>query len=69
MISTPPLNMNKEPCGEDIKIHHISFGVIVIGVEGLMLSLMSYYCITIHTTFPRLIYIYRSTSILKKGCM
>jgi hypothetical protein len=44
-------------------------GIIVIDVKGLMLSLMSYYDITIHTTFPRLIYIYRFTSILKKGCM
>jgi hypothetical protein len=32
-------------------------GIIVIDVKGLMLSLMSYYDITIHTTFPRLIYI------------
>jgi hypothetical protein len=44
-------------------------GIIVIDVKGLMMSLMSYYDITIHTTFPILIYIYRSTSILKKGCM
>jgi hypothetical protein len=48
---------------------NVLFGIIVIDVKGLMMSLMSYYDITIHTTFPRLIYIYRSTSILKKGCM
>jgi hypothetical protein len=33
-------------------------GIIVIDVKGLILSLMSYYDITIHTTFPIYIYIY-----------
>jgi hypothetical protein len=37
--------------------------IIFIDVKGLM---MSYNSITIHTGFPRLVFIYRSTSILKK---
>jgi hypothetical protein len=41
-------------------------GIIAIEFNGLIMSLTSYYNITIHTTFPRLIYIYRTTSILKK---
>jgi len=40
-------------------------GIIVIDVKGLM---MSHYGIIIHTTFPRLIYIYVYMYI-KKRCM
>jgi hypothetical protein len=42
-------------------------GIIIIDVIGLMMSLMSYCDITIHTTFSRFIYICRFTSILKRG--
>jgi hypothetical protein len=41
-----------------------SVGIIVIDAKRLMLSLMSYYDITIHTTFSRLFYIY---DYIRKG--
>jgi hypothetical protein len=43
-------------------------GIIFIDVKGLILSLILFYDITIHTKFPILIYIYRFTSILNKVC-
>jgi len=60
---------------ENVKIQNICewvVGIIDIDVKQLMMSLislMSYYGITIHTKVPRLIYKYRFTSILKEGCM
>jgi hypothetical protein len=43
--------------------------IIFVDVKGLIMSLMSYYDITIYTIFSILIHVNGSTSILKKGCM
>jgi len=65
------MGANKKKWDNNIKyaVWTDRIGIIVINVKGLMMPLISYYVIKILTTFLRSIYIYRSTSILKKGCM
>jgi hypothetical protein len=45
-LSPPLVTKKRQP---------LSVGIIVIDVKGSIMSLMSYYSITIHTSFPRLI--------------